>query len=223
MPSPNAILEAATNVANDWIWLAVAWHAGFAALLLALFLGWRPLDRWLGYLLVAPIVSVSAMAWASANPFTGVVFAGVALLCAFAAHRLPRRAARLSSGPAIALGALFTAFGWVYPHFVTTTTWAEYLYAAPLGLLPCPTLTTLIGVTLICGFTRCAAWSVTMAAAAGLYGLIGVLTLRVDLDYVLLVGACVLVAAVALGERGDHDSRLAAVPGLSDTRRVRTV
>lgn len=45
--------------------------------------------------------------------------------------------------------AALVVFGWTYPHFVSTHSWIEYAYAAPLGLIPCPTLSVVIGFTLL--------------------------------------------------------------------------
>lgn len=41
--------------------------------------GWRPSNRIVDYLFTAPLLSVSALAWASGNPFNGATFAALAL------------------------------------------------------------------------------------------------------------------------------------------------
>jgi hypothetical protein len=78
---------------------------------------------------------------------------------------------------------LLFAFGWGYPHFLDAKQWTAYLYAAPLGLLPCPTLSTVIGLTLMLGIFRSKPWSITLAVAAFVYGAVGVFVLRVSLGY----------------------------------------
>ena len=40
-----------------------------------------------------------------------------------------------------------------------------YAYASPFGLLPCPTLSVVIGLTLIFGGLQSTAWSVLLIAA----------------------------------------------------------
>jgi hypothetical protein len=197
MPSSDAILIGLTAIANQWRPLAIGWHVFFGALVLALLIGWRPSNRFAGYLLAVPFLSVSALAWTSGNPFNGATFAALALL-------LISRTSRLSKGPVhiappllFVPGALLVAFAWGYPHFLIPDGWTAYMYAAPLGLLPCPTLSAVIGLTLILSFLRSRPWTTTLAVAGLLYGAIGVFRLGVTLDYVLLAGAMVLVGAVA--------------------------
>jgi hypothetical protein len=44
--------------------LAIVWHIGLGGGVVALAAGWRPSNRVVAYLLVTPLVSVSAVAWA---------------------------------------------------------------------------------------------------------------------------------------------------------------
>jgi hypothetical protein len=88
------------------------------------------------------------------------------------------------------------AFGSGYPHFLETNHWITYGYAAPLGVLPCPTLSAVIGATLLLGALGSAAWSISLGIGGLLYGAVGVFVLGVQLDYVLMAGALVLLGAV---------------------------
>jgi hypothetical protein len=196
MPEPDSILSGLTTIANEWRMVAIGWHVFFGALLLPVLAGWRPSNRYAGYLLAAPLLSVSALAWASGNPFNGTIFSALAFLLLLAAHRFSNEPVRLSSSPFLVPGALLVAFGWSYPHFLKTDHWTAYAYAAPLGIVPCPTLSALIGVTLIFGLFRSRVWATTLAAAGLLYAAIGVFRLGVLLDYGLLAGATVLAAAL---------------------------
>ena len=196
MPSPDVILAGLNDIANQWRSIAVFWHAYVAVLLLSIVVRGCHSVRLLGCLLVLPIVSVSAAAWASHNPFNGAMFAGLSVALASIAYNLPEEPIRIASRPAVLVSSVFVAFGWVYPHFVDTSHWSEYLIAATLGLLPCPTLATIIGVTLIVSGLS-AAWSRTLAAAALLYAAIGVIRLAVSIDLVLLAAAATLIATVA--------------------------
>jgi hypothetical protein len=90
---------------------------------------------------------------------------------------------------AVALGALLVAFGWIYPHFLEREGWFVYLYAAPLGVIPCPTLSALVGGTLIAGGFGLGAWRLILALAASFYAVFGVLRLGVFIDAVLFAGA----------------------------------
>jgi len=197
MPSSEAILGGVTAIANQWRGLAIGWHVLFGSLLAGLLTGWRPSNRVAGGLLAAPFLSVSALAWSSGNPFNGTVFAALALLLLAGAGRLSKAPVRIASSLLFVPGALLVAFAWVYPHFLAVDRWTTYMYASPLGLIPCPTLSAVIGVTLIADCLHSRAWATTLGVAGLIYGAIGVFRLGVVLDYGLLAGAVVLLAAVA--------------------------
>jgi hypothetical protein len=179
-------------VANDWRWLAIAWHVVLAVLLIAVLSGQRPSRRLLGLFLVAPLASVAMVAWASGNAFNGLTFSVAAALLLRIAVRLPPAPVIVAAGASRVVGAALLAFGWAYPHFLRTDTWTAYTYASPFGLLPCPTLAVVIGITLMSGGLQSTSWSLFVAAAGVLYGLIGVLALGVLLDGWLLAGALLL-------------------------------
>jgi hypothetical protein len=189
MPSSAAILEGLTTVANDWRWLAIAWHLLLGMFLLRLATGWRPSERLAGTLLTLPLVSVAALAWVSGNPFNGALFSAVSVALFGFASLLPANAVRIGSSRSVIAGALLVAFGWLYPHFLQTDSWVPYLYAAPLGLLPCPTLAAIIGMSLLFDSLRSRPWSVLISATAVVYGLIGAFGLGVEIDLVLIAGA----------------------------------
>ena len=65
MPSPEVVLTGLTTIANEWRWLAVTWHVVLAVLFATLFIGWWPAARLVGHLLIAPLLSVSVVAWLS--------------------------------------------------------------------------------------------------------------------------------------------------------------
>jgi hypothetical protein len=213
MPSPETILDGAASIANGWRTLAIGWHALLGTLVIALLIGWRPSNRLAGNLFAAPLLSVSALAWASGNPFNGATFAALALFLIGIATRLSKEPVNVASPLLLLLGTVLVAFGWTYPHFLTADHWTAYTYAAPFGLLPCPTLSAVIGLTLVFGMLRSKLWSMTLAAAGFAYGAIGVFTLGVTLDYGLLAGATMLgaiagVSTTRRSERTDRDERM---------------
>ena len=197
MPSPETVLAGLTAIANDWRWLAITWHVLLGACLVAFFAGWRPPVRLSGYLLVAPLLSVSLTAWLAGNPFNAAVIAVLAGVLLSAAARLPNTAVQLASPVAVAAGVAVVAFGASYPHFVREESWLTYLYASPFGLLPCPTLSIVIGSTLIVSNLRSTSWSTPLVLTGLLYGAIGVFRLGVVLDHGLLLASGVLAVAVA--------------------------
>jgi hypothetical protein len=209
MPTPETILSLAATAANEYRAAAIGWHVVLGALLLALLLGWRPSNRLVGYMLAAPLLSVSALAWASNNPFNGATFVALALVLIGVATSLSTQSVTLAPRPLLLPGTLLVAFGWSYPHFLRTDHWMAYSYAAPFGILPCPTLSAVIGLTLVLGMLRSKLWSMTLAAAGFAYGAIGVFTLGVTLDYGLLAGATMLgaIAGVSTTWRSGRTDR----------------
>jgi hypothetical protein len=187
MPTPQVILDSAAAIANDWRWLAIAWHAVFIAVLIGTW--WRrPLARTVASLMIAPVISVAALAWWSGNPFTGSVLACLALLMAIITRRLQTATMAAGNSAEVAAGVVLAALGLVYPHFLRAESWVEYLYAAPFGLVPCPTLTTLVGVSLLAGSFGSRPWAAAIAGASLIYGVIGVAVLGVWIDAVLIAG-----------------------------------
>ena len=191
MPTAEAVLSWATSVANEWRWLAIAWHVALGALLVAVS-RFRISERLVARLLVLPIVSVAALAWLSRNPFNGLMFTIAAGLLLRSVRHLPRSGTTRAARGWQFAGGMLIAFGWLYPHFLITDTWPAYAYASPFGLLPCPTLSVVVGVTLAAGGFRSVGWNAVVAAAGVLYGAIGVFRLGVVLDVWLLVGATLL-------------------------------
>lgn len=204
MPPSAAILESLAIVSNEWRWLAIAWHAAVIATVIGT---WRrpPIVRAVATLTIAPVISVGAVAWWSGNPFTGGLFACLAVLMAVIALRLPVIAIVAGSHAMVAAGVVLMIFGLVYPHFLRAESWVEYLYAAPFGLVPCPTLAVLAGVSLLAGSFGSRAWAATIAGAALIYGVIGVAVLGVWIDAVLIAGGVVL--AIRAGRPGSLGAR----------------
>jgi hypothetical protein len=159
--------------------------------------GWRPSSRLISHLLVAPLLSVSLVAWLSGNPFNGTAFGVLAATLLRAAQRFSKVSVQLDSPGWVAPGVALIIFGWTYPHFLTTDSWTTYLYASPFGLLPCPTLSAVIGITLLFRDCRSSLWSTALVVAGLLYGAMGVFRLGVALDWGLLAAAAILAATLA--------------------------
>lgn len=197
MATVESILSWATAVANDWRWLAMWWHIALAALVIALMSRCYPTRRLLGLVLALPVISVAVVASISRNPFNAISFTVLAVLLLRAALYLPQATVLPASSGWLLPGVGLLGFGWAYPHFLRTDTWTAYVYASPFGLLPCPTLSVVIGMTLIFGGFYSMAWSVPLCAAGVLYGAIGVFLLQVPLDGWLLSGSILLGVMIA--------------------------
>lgn len=207
MPGSSEILAGLTRIANEAFAIAVAWHGVAALGLIALALGWRVQNRTMALLLTLPLLSVSALAWVHRNPFNGAVFAVIAAALAWAARNASREALRLGAPWMTALGAGLMGFGWAYPHFLVDRSPLAYLYGAPLGTIPCPTLSFVVGSALLAPALGSRSWRLVVASASAFYALIGVARLGVAIDLMLLLGALALalstrrVASAAAGAR----------------------
>lgn len=189
------ILDSAAAIANDWRAVAAAWHVIVAALAVTI---WRrSIDgRWIAVLLALMPLSVATMAAWSGNPFNATIFTALGLtMLALTATILSPHPCYASDRYGIA-GAIMCAVGWFYPHFLSGSAW-QYLYAAPLGLLPCPTLAFVIGASLITNSFGSKTWAILVGSLGLLYGVIGVFALRVALDWFLVAGGAILVARAA--------------------------
>jgi hypothetical protein len=193
MPSAEEILHGLHTIANAAIAVSIGWHVALGVAVVAILAGARLTNRSLAAVLSAPLASVSLLAFAFENPFNGAVFALLAVGLAGLAMRASPGSVALGRPWAIALGGLSLAFAWIYPHFLEGADWFVYLYAAPLGAIPCPTLSAVIGIALIADGFGLGAWRLPLAAAALFYSLFGVLRLGVVIDAVLFAGALGLV------------------------------
>jgi hypothetical protein len=193
MPSAQMIIAHLTLASNRAWGVAIAWHFAVAVGIVALILGVRPSRRAAGVLLAVPIVSAAAVARVFANPFNGTILAALALALLGLALRLGTEPVASGPAPARAAGALLVAFGSLYPHFLQNGTPIDYFFAAPTGVIPCPTLSLVIGFALLAGGLGSRAWSLTLAVSGLFYGLFGVARLRIYLDIPLIAGAAALL------------------------------
>jgi hypothetical protein len=148
-----------------------------------------------GTLLAFPLASVSVLAWLVGNSFNGVCFAVMAVALVARALGLPRSSVMFGAPWLVVSGSVLVAFGWVYPHFLDVDSWTTYLYAAPLGLIPCPTLAVVVGVASILQGLGSRTWTLILTSGGVFYGIIGWFRLGVTIDGLLLVGAIVLSVA----------------------------
>lgn len=195
MPPPETVLAGLTRIARDWQALAAVWHVLLGTMLLGVVLGWRPSNRLAACLIASALGSVSLLAWTSGNPFNGAAFALLAVLPAARVAAATTSRVQVAPLTFTAAGAALVVFAWVYPHFLESSRWTAYLYAAPLGLVPCPTLAAALGLTLMLGRLDSTVWNLTLAAAGLLYGGIGLVRLGVALDVGLVAGAAMALLA----------------------------
>lgn len=193
MPTPERILQGLTNAAGRFEFLAIFWHIAFLFILVMLMAGKRPADRSTALLLVLPMTSVAVVAFLVGNPFNALVFCLASILLAIIAFRIPAGKSDFKWDAISIFGILLMAFGWVYPHFLENPTIIRYLYASPLGLVPCPTLSFIIGFTLLFHGFHSKKWMLTLGFFGLFYGVVGVFRLKVLIDVGLLAGALFLL------------------------------
>jgi len=198
MPSVEQILLGLRETTNMWRTFAILWHVVFGVFSIALVVGWRPRKRTAGILLALPLLSVNVFAWLSSNPFNGIMFALVGVLLVIFAFKLPSDHVQRAPIWQLIPGTLLILFGWAYPHFLDSSSVFTYAYAAPSGLIPCPTLSIVIGFTLVLNRLQSRAYSLTLGIAGLLYGITGVAQLGVIIDLVLLAGALLVVVLALL-------------------------
>jgi len=189
VPSPREVLSSLSNIANGAVDVSIAWHVALIVAATALLFGLRP-QKWAAALILsAPLLSVASLAFAFGNVFNGATFSLLAVLLAVLAWRAPPGTITFRSDWSAFLGALLIVFGVIYPHFLERASWFKYLYAAPFGTIPCPTLSVVVGSALVVGSFDLRAWRLVLAFASCFYAIVGTLRLGVFIDAVLLVGA----------------------------------
>ncbi len=202
LPTTDQILSQLQTIANSWQLLSVLWHFGFALFSIALISGARPSRRTCGIFLSLPLLSVSAVAWLSSNPFNGTLFALIGILLLAVAARFPPGDVSMVPSWWKLPGIVMIIFGWTYPHFLNTSTPLVYLYAAPTGLIPCPTLSIVIGFALLLGNLDSRPLPLILGIAGLFYGITGIAQLNVPVDWVLLLGTiCLLTFAFLKKDR----------------------
>ena len=208
MPTPVDILSGLSTVANDMIGLAIVWHVLAAAAIVGILFGWRPSKRSGASLLSIPLLSVGIIALRYDNPFNGVVFLFFSVVLLVLASRLPKK--RIQKAPiwAFIFGIFMILFGWIYPHFLQDGTWLKYLYAAPMGLIPCPTLSFTIGFAMLANGFSSRVWSIVLVIIGVFYSLFGALRLGVHLDFVLLAGSLLLLIQVLTLNSSIHSGKV---------------
>lgn len=192
MPSHEEILTGLARIANDYSLIAILWHLVFLIFIILLFLGKRPPKKYTTMFLTLPLISAGIMALMTGNPFNAIVFIALSLILVLYALKLSSEQIEVKVNFPGIIGIAMIAFGWVYPHFVETSMPLKYLYATPLGLIPCPTLSLVIGFTLLFQGFSSRKWILALTVIGLYYGLFGLFSLKVYLDAGLVIGAIVL-------------------------------
>lgn len=193
MPTTQEILDNLQAIVNDYRLFALIWHAVIYMIIFALFTKRLPSNKLFTLILCFPILSVALFAFLSGNPFNGILFSILAILILIFGLKATGQAISLSQLPFIATGIIMIVFGLVYPHFVETNSIITYLYESPVGLIPCPTLSMLIGFVILFNGFGSLPVTISFTVYGLFYGIFGVVKLGVVPDLFLIFGSILLM------------------------------
>jgi len=202
MPDKEAILSGLQKIVNDYSTIAIIWHILFYALVVALIAKWLPSNRFLALLFCLPVLSVAVMAFMTGNPFNGILFSLLTLLLFIFGLRATVQPLQVSQIIFMVIGILMIVFGLFYPHFTQGDSFMKYFYASPAGLIPCPTLSIIIGFLLLYNGLGSQAITLLVVIYGLFYGLFGTLRLAVYPDIFLIFGSVSLLVKYVLSLRG---------------------
>ena len=193
MPTREEILSGLTWIANEYTGIAIVWHLLILLLIAALFARWKPGNNLMILMLSSLLMSVSGFAFLQGNYFNAAVFAFLLIVSILVSLRSGRKAIRGDRSWTGIIGLLLIAFGLLYPEFVNTDSQLDYLYSAPTGLIPCPTLSILIGFALLYRGCSSPIWTMTLGISGLFYGLVGVFYLHMNIDWFLVAASAFLL------------------------------
>jgi hypothetical protein len=146
-------------------------------------------------------LSVAVFAWLTGNPFNGILFTVASILILLFGLKAPTQTISLSQTPFVVIGTIMILFGLIYPHFLKPDSVVEYLYASPAGLIPCPTLSIIIGLALLFSGFNSPTVTMTLIVIGLFYGVFGVFRLAVYLDLFLFFGTIALLVQYIIAIR----------------------
>jgi hypothetical protein len=212
MPKTEEIISGLQKIVNDYSTIAIIWHIMFYALIAALIFRWLPTNRLFVLLICVPIFSVATLAFLSGNPFNGLLFSILTVLIIIFGLRASIQPVQTSQIIFMFIGIVMIVFGLVYPHFISADSYLKYLYASPVGLIPCPTLSILIGFLLLYNGFGSQPITLTIIVFGLFYGIFGVLKLAVYLDIFLVFGTIALIVKYITAGVGGSNSLSSLIP-----------
>jgi hypothetical protein len=196
------------TMTNELSTLAIVWHVAVVGALAAAVGGWRPSRRVVALLAVLPLLSVALAALVYGNLFNGASFMMLALVLSVLGDGLPAARAEPRAAWSGWVGIGLIAYALSYSHFVDGA-WYRALVAAPIGVVPCPTLALVCGVMLVAGASR--AIAIVLAAWTAFYAVFGIFALHVSLDVGLLAAPVALLCTICTSDRDCITARRAPV------------
>lgn len=197
MPTAESILDSLRQISQRYQNVAIAWHMIIYSFLVVYTVSNKiPPARYLFYFISGLLLSVATVSWVAGNPFNGIVFGLGFLGMLYLSKKSPVRKAEVSALYQ-ATGLLFMIAGLLYPHFLEGDL-VSYLYAAPTGLIPCPTLLFISGLMLLLPYqiSKCGYGIILLDL---LYGTAGVFSLHIYGDALLFGAAAILLVRILSG------------------------
>jgi hypothetical protein len=201
MPTPEQILNGLALAAGKYTMISVFWHIVLLIILILLFSGRKFNRKIIAAGMAILLLSVGIVAVLVSNPFNAIMFALAALIFGIIYLKFKPVHIGLTWDLVSVAGLVMVLFGFVYPHFLDGAPFYKYIYASPLGLIPCPTLSAFIGITLMLNGFNSRKWMLVTALFGLFYGIFGVLRLKVYLDVVLIAGALFLLVYAFAGKQ----------------------
>ena len=189
MPSPFEILNTLALAANKFMTISIIWHLIVLIFIIALISGKKFNTKHVSAGLSIFLLSVGIIAVLVSNPFNGIMFALAALVFGIMTLKFKPEPIGLQWDFISVSGLILLIFGFIYPHFLDGDSYFQYLFAAPMGVIPCPTLSAFIGISLMLHSFGSKKWMLVAALFGLFYGIFGVLRLKVYLDIPLIAGA----------------------------------
>jgi hypothetical protein len=200
MPNASEILTSLEFLANKYFWLAMVWH--IIILIVVIFSTYSKKPNAKIYFGTCGLLflSVSMMAAMVTNIFNLIVFLALALV--FIKKSVTTASSQLYLIQPVVnriLSYILILSGLIYPHFLGPEM-LMYIVAAPVGIIPCPTLLVTSGITLMFSMPN-KKLTYLLAGANIFYGMIGVFFLGVTLDVLLLLTAIIQLFQLNLNKR----------------------
>ena len=212
MLSKEEILRSLSHLAKNYMQIAIIWHLVLYIFLAVVLLARTKVsNRMTGCLLSLLMLSVSLFAWLAKNPFNGLVFLLAGLAMFFFSYTVQSQKINLNPSVKLrAVGIVILLFGLLYPHFLGPPGFV-YFYAAPAGIIPCPTLLVITGFSLMFELRQFRKWMIILLDAAIFYSLFGVFVLRVYIDVVLVLASVLLLLQLLADKKLEKNSRVQAL------------
>ncbi|MCK7460673.1 MAG: hypothetical protein MZU84_00590 [Sphingobacterium sp.] len=186
MPKTDEILNGLQKIVNDYSLVAIIWHLVFYALLAALLFKWLPTNRDIRTADLYPCAFGCHTGFHVGESVQRDAFSILAVLGVIFGLKATGQPVQTSQLVFMIIGILMIVFGLVYPHFIDAGSIVKYLYASPAGLIPCPTLSVIIGFLLLYNGFGSQSITLTLIVFGLFYGIFGVLRLGVYLDIFLV-------------------------------------